>query len=108
MRDLLRGYAAPQGHFDEVRDRRGELRPYWEAFAAASETIGPDELAAAQRRVARQLHDNGVTYNVQAMESPRAWALDVLPHIVPATEWQPLSAGLRQRARLLEALTADL
>ena len=32
----------------------------------------------------------------------------MLPHIVPAAEWEQLAAGLRQRARLLEAIAADI
>src|SRR6185503_16166164 len=37
----------------------------------------------------------------------RPWALDVLPLVLPAAEWEPLAAGLRQRARLLDAMAAD-
>ncbi len=74
-------------------------------------TSRPGSLDRAQARVARQLHENGVTYNVQAPapgSAARAWALDVLPHIVPAAEWDRLAAGLQQRARLLEAIAADI
>ncbi len=109
MRELLRGYTAPDGRFDEVKDADGNVRPHWDDFATAVGALGPDALASAEQRVARQLHDNGVTYNVQSAGSPaRAWALDVLPHIVPATEWERLAAGLRQRARLLETIARDL
>lgn len=109
MRELLHWYAAPRDRYDEVHAPSGELRPHWSAFAEGAGGIGRKELAVAERRVARQLHDNGVTYNVQAAGSPaRAWTLDVLPHIVPADEWPALAAGLRQRGRLLEAITADL
>ena len=50
----------------------------------------------AQARVARQIHENGVTYNVYAAaDGPaRPWALDVLPLLVPAAEWD----GARARA----------
>jgi uncharacterized circularly permuted ATP-grasp superfamily protein/uncharacterized alpha-E superfamily protein len=108
MHDLLETYVAPAGRFDEVHDREGSLRPHWAAFAQATTAVGPPELAAAQRRIAHQLRDAGVTYNVHADERARAWTLDVLPHIVPAAEWEPLSKGLRQRARLLEAVAADI
>ncbi len=108
MLDVLRQYAAPAGHYDEVREASGAVRPQWQAFADATAGIGPTELTGAQRSVARQLHDNGVTYNVQAAGSaPRAWTLDVLPHIMPAAEWQQIADGLRQRARVLEAVAAD-
>jgi uncharacterized circularly permuted ATP-grasp superfamily protein/uncharacterized alpha-E superfamily protein len=109
MRDLLQRAAAPPGHFDEIHDGSGALRPHWAEFAAAAAAIGPAELDAAQRRVAQQLHDNGVTYNLQtAGTPPRAWTLDALPHIVPTDEWERLSAALRQRARLLESIAKDV
>jgi uncharacterized circularly permuted ATP-grasp superfamily protein/uncharacterized alpha-E superfamily protein len=108
MHDVLRQYVAPAGHFDEVHDAAGALRPQWTAFADALASVGAPELAMAQRRVARQLHDNGVTYNLAAGSVARAWTLDVLPHIVPAAEWHWLTAGLRQRARLLHAIATDI
>jgi uncharacterized circularly permuted ATP-grasp superfamily protein/uncharacterized alpha-E superfamily protein len=109
MRELLQRAAAPAGHFDEIHDGFGQLRPHWAAFAEAADAIGPAELDAAQRRVAQQLHDNGVTYNLQTAGSPqRAWTLDALPHIVPTAEWEHLASGLRQRARLLESVARDL
>ncbi len=56
------------------------------------------------------MHENGVTYNVYAAaDGPnRPWTLDVLPFVVQAGEWALLESGLRQRARLLNALAADL
>ena len=58
----------------------------------------------------RQIHENGVTYNTYATQDgpARPWALDVLPYLVPAAEWDRLAPGLRQRARLLNAVAADL
>jgi uncharacterized circularly permuted ATP-grasp superfamily protein/uncharacterized alpha-E superfamily protein len=109
MRELLQRYSAAAGQFDEVHNETGALRLEWQAFADRAGSLGPDGLRAAQRRVAKQLHENGVTYNVQSTGSPaRAWSLDVLPHIVGADEWDVLSGALRQRARLLETIARDL
>ena len=107
--DLLRHYRAPSGHYDELQQAPGILRPHWAAFAERAGDISPADLTHAQKRIARQLHENGVTYNVHASgAAPRAWALDALPHIVPMNEWDELERGLRQRARLLEAVAADV
>src|SRR5688572_30768229 len=111
MKQLLKDYAVPAGHYDELLDERGALRSHWRTFAEHAGALGPESLNRVQARVARQLHDDGVSYNVHAPgpSSPaRGWALDVLPHIMPASEWEPLAAGLQQRARLLEAIAADL
>jgi uncharacterized circularly permuted ATP-grasp superfamily protein/uncharacterized alpha-E superfamily protein len=106
---LAADYGAPPGHFDEVRSSAGPLREPWAAFADATEWHA-DVLAQAQKRVARQIDENGVTYNDYATADgvQRPWSLDVLPLIVTAAEWERLGRGLRQRARLLNALAADV
>jgi uncharacterized circularly permuted ATP-grasp superfamily protein/uncharacterized alpha-E superfamily protein len=109
LADLLAGYEVPPGHFDELRTNNGALRPDWQAFAKHT-AWNADALASAEARVAQQIHENGVTYNVYADPggASRPWGLDVLPLLVPAAEWETLAQGLRQRARLLNALMADL
>ena len=110
LSQLLPAYSVPDGHFDELRTGTRALRPYWERFSASSGELTADYLAQAQKRVARQIDENGVTYNVYAMaDGPsRPWSLDVLPLLIPGTEWEQLERGLRQRARLLNAVAADL
>jgi uncharacterized circularly permuted ATP-grasp superfamily protein/uncharacterized alpha-E superfamily protein len=102
-------YVVPDGHFDEVRTDDGALRQPWAEFAAAAE-LGTESLSQAEKRVARQIAENGVTYNVYATADglERPWSLDVLPLIVEAREWEQLERGLRQRARLLNAVATDL
>jgi uncharacterized circularly permuted ATP-grasp superfamily protein/uncharacterized alpha-E superfamily protein len=108
---LLPGYVVPEGHFDELLSASGRPRAHWDAFVEHAGDLSAAQLSRAQARVARQIHENGVTYNVYAAadDAPaRPWALDVLPHLVPAAEWDRLARGLRQRARLLDALAADI
>jgi uncharacterized circularly permuted ATP-grasp superfamily protein/uncharacterized alpha-E superfamily protein len=102
-------YVVPNGHFDEVRTGDGALRQPWAVFADAA-VLGAEYLSQAQKRVARQIDENGVTYNVYATADglQRPWSLDVLPLIIEAQEWEQLGHGLRQRARLLNAVAADL
>jgi uncharacterized circularly permuted ATP-grasp superfamily protein/uncharacterized alpha-E superfamily protein len=101
------------GHFDELRDAGAAdsgLRAPWRAFFS---TIGETGLADLDRRAAtvgRQIADDGVTYNVYSEEGgpQRAWPLEVLPFLVSADEWAAIEAGLAQRARLLQAILADV
>jgi len=107
---LLPAYSVPDGHFDELLTAARTLRPSWGEFANATGDLNADYFAQAQKRVARQIGENGVTYNVYATaDGPgRPWTLDVLPLLVPTVEWDQLARGLRQRARLLNAVAADL
>jgi uncharacterized circularly permuted ATP-grasp superfamily protein/uncharacterized alpha-E superfamily protein len=106
---LLPDYTPPPGHFDELLEGDRTLRAHWRGFTEQPAGVGADDLARKQARLAQQIHDNGITYNVYAAaDGPRRpWALDVVPLVLPAAEWEPLTVGLRQRARLLDALAAD-
>ena len=104
------------GHRDELRgglaaaDRAAGLAPEWGEFF---DHLGAEGLADLNRReqsVARQLRDNGVTYNVYADQDSqqRPWSIDLFPLIIPAAQWTGIEAGVLQRARLLNTIMTDL
>jgi uncharacterized circularly permuted ATP-grasp superfamily protein/uncharacterized alpha-E superfamily protein len=107
---VLDGYAVPPGHFDELLDPDGGPRAWWRGFAKHAGELSPPVLTAAQARIARQIHESSITHTVYAAAEGRSrpWSLDILPFVVTAAEWAPLARGLRQQARLLNALAADL
>ena len=107
---LLESYRVPEGHYDEVRTPAGTLRPQWQSFVSHAGPLGAEELTRAQDQIARYINENGVTYHVYAGAGgpARAWVLDALPLILSPDEWAPLESGLRQRARLLERVAADV
>jgi uncharacterized circularly permuted ATP-grasp superfamily protein/uncharacterized alpha-E superfamily protein len=109
LQPLLHSYRVPGGHFDEFLDAGRALRPHWPAFVREAGDLSAEQLARTEASIARQIHENGVTYNVYAATdgSARPWALDAVPLIVPAAEWERLAAGLRQRAVLLNSMAAD-
>ena len=108
--DLFAGYDPPQGSYDETFAGAGEARPHWQRVVEELEDLGPRELAHCWQQARRMIHENGVTYNVygdpQGMERP--WELDPVPRVIGAGEWVHLEAALAQRARLLDALLADV
>jgi uncharacterized circularly permuted ATP-grasp superfamily protein/uncharacterized alpha-E superfamily protein len=108
--DLAAAAPAAAGHFDELRDATGQIRPPWQAFAARAGDLSALGLEHAARRIARQVDENGITYTVyDAGDSGRRpWALDALPLLIPAAEWEGLEPGLRQIGRVMNALAADL
>ena len=106
---LLGGYAADAQRYDELLDGNGALRPHWRALL---EKLGADsDLGRRGLDLTRRLvTENGITYNVYAdpKGADRPWALDPLPLVIPAEEWAVIERGVAQRARLLDALLADL
>src|SRR5262245_50468611 len=102
---LFANYAVPAGHVDEMAGSGGEPAAAWRQFTAHAGPLTATRLARAQAGIERQLRENGVTYNVYAESrgANRPWAVDALPLVIPADEWEPLARGLRQRARVMNA-----
>ncbi len=96
--------------YDELSDEQG-MRAHWRPLI---DRLRADESPDAVRRslelTRRLIVENGVTYNVYAdpQGADRPWALDPLPFVLPAAEWQVIEAGVAQRARLLDAVLADI
>ncbi len=84
-----------------------------DAWTGFFDTLSDDTTADMNQRsvnLARQVRDNGITYNVYADENgpQRPWSLDLFPLIVNATDWQHIEDGVLQRVRLLEHVMADV
>ena len=108
---LAMSVAADPGHLDALRGpMRDSLSPLWSDFFGH---VGVDGLAELNRRndnLQRQIRDNGVTYNVyaDAAGQQRPWALDLFPMLIGPQDWAQIETGILQRARLLNAVMADL
>ncbi|MEX0162672.1 circularly permuted type 2 ATP-grasp protein [Pseudomonas brassicacearum] len=110
MPDLLDRYPLTTGTYHELLDDNGAVRPHWRRLFDQLQRSTPAHLIQRQALLARQIQENGVTYNVYAdpKGADRPWELDLLPHVIDPQEWKHLSAGIAQRARLLNAVLADL
>ncbi|WP_024618450.1 circularly permuted type 2 ATP-grasp protein [Pseudomonas kilonensis] len=110
MPDLLDRYPLTTGTYHELLDDSGAVRPHWRRLFDQLQRSTPAHLIQRQALLARQIQENGVTYNVYAdpKGADRPWELDLLPHVIDPQEWKHLSAGIAQRARLLNAVLADL
>jgi uncharacterized circularly permuted ATP-grasp superfamily protein/uncharacterized alpha-E superfamily protein len=82
----------------------------WTQFFNFLGIKGFDDLDHRTANLRRQIRDNGVTYNVYAdSDGPqRPWSLDLFPLIVSPEDWAQIDAGIRQRARLLNHIMADV
>lgn len=107
---LLDGYAPIPGCYDELRDHDGTVRPHWQPFVAGLAAMSLDEIDRRWRMAERLLHENGLAYtgHSESDAADRPWALDFVPVVIDQTEWRALERGLIQRARLLNAILADL
>jgi uncharacterized circularly permuted ATP-grasp superfamily protein/uncharacterized alpha-E superfamily protein len=91
-------------------DGQGRIRPAWRGLLGAYSALGYAQLAERGKRLDRAFEEESVA-TVLAGEGRRArrpWRCDPVPLIIPASDFSTLEVGLAQRARLLDALLADL
>ena len=107
---ILAAYPRPVGRHDALIAADGSVRPQWRTLLSELGRTDGGEAARRRQAVRRMIRDNGVTYNVydDAGGAARPWDLDILPLVLDADEWQRIEAGVIQRARLADALLADI
>jgi uncharacterized circularly permuted ATP-grasp superfamily protein/uncharacterized alpha-E superfamily protein len=110
---LAQAAQATPGHFDELRaavTASGKLTEVWRQFFSILDKDTAADMDQRAANLARQVRDNGITYNVYADENgpQRPWSLDLFPLIVDPQSWQRIEAGVLQRMRLLERVMADV
>ena len=109
---------APAGHWDEMQGgvpaaagtpSFSPLSAAWSDFMQHLPDVSPAALNARKAQLERQVHDNGISYNVYAdADRPqRPWSLDLFPLMVDTLSWQQIATGVLQRMRLLEHIMAD-
>ena len=101
------GEAAYHEFYHDDFEPRAHYRPLWEHIRRTGQSL----LSEKRREAHWTLQTDGVTFTVYGDEDEgieRVWPLDLLPRIIPAAEWAPLEAGLKQRLRALNAFLADL
>jgi uncharacterized circularly permuted ATP-grasp superfamily protein/uncharacterized alpha-E superfamily protein len=98
------------GDFDEMVNGAGQIRPHWRPLIGVLRTVPGATLSDRVERIYRQFQDSALAYGPEsdrtATEARRPF--DILPLVLPNSEWQALTKGLAQRARLLDRLLGDL
>ncbi len=109
-------YSTPQSadtlqgkQIDEMLNRDKSVNPHWHTFMQALDTLGLTEMESRHQEIERLLRENGVTYVAHGeQQGHRPWELDPIPLIISNTDWDIISAGLTQRAELLNLILTDL
>ena len=94
---------------DEMLDSSGQVNPHWQPFIQALSRLGLEEMTSRHKEAVRMLRENGVTYVVHGeKQQHRPWELDPIPFIISNADWEFISSGLIQRAKLLNLVLKDL
>jgi uncharacterized circularly permuted ATP-grasp superfamily protein/uncharacterized alpha-E superfamily protein len=103
-------YLSDASRYDELLDGSGGVRAHWRPLIDRLAADGAEGVRRGVELARRLIIENGVTYNVyaDAQGRDRPWVLDPLPILLPDAEWRDIERGVLQRARMFEALLADL
>ncbi len=110
LTQLLSGYAALEGRFDELLAGPNQPRPQWSAFLNALAAREGSNVSDSLSLMEREIRDSGITYNVYAdpKGADRPWEVDPLPLLLSPQEWTEIEEGISQRADLLNRVLADV
>jgi uncharacterized circularly permuted ATP-grasp superfamily protein/uncharacterized alpha-E superfamily protein len=108
MAQWTRDYARLPGIPDEYIGQDGAPRAAWTRFFDAFAAMAPADIEKRFASADRHLREAGVTYRAPGETADRLWPLSHLPLIIDETDWRQLSAGIAQRAQLLEMVLGDL
>jgi uncharacterized circularly permuted ATP-grasp superfamily protein len=96
--------------YDEMFDGTGQPRAGCALLARTLAAIPDDEVLRRQHAAERALLHMGSTFNVYGHEAgvEKILPFDMIPRIIPASEWRVLERGLAQRARALNLFIDDV
>src|SRR6202008_3532135 len=80
----------------------------WTGFFASFPALPPADIERRFGAADRHLREAGVTYRAPNDNAEQLWPLSHLPLLIDEAEWQQLSAGIAQRAQLLELVLRDI
>ncbi|NDH60102.1 MAG: hypothetical protein EBY18_00295 [Alphaproteobacteria bacterium] len=106
--ESLRGLlSSPASAYDELVTGQKSIRYHWQGILSVIRAL-PGGLGERVESAQRQLEESGATVNLLDDRAAPRWTFDPLPFVVAPDEWAALETGLIQRARLLDAILADV
>jgi len=110
INSFLSSHQPPNTVYNEVLDSNGKVREHWSRLDGGLAKLGYTGLEHRCQQIRRMIHQNGIAYTAYGDPSVREehLQLDPIPQLIAETEWNSISAGLKQRASLLNLALADL
>jgi len=98
------------GFYDEMFEVGGAPRPGAALLAQKLEALSDEELRRRKEAAELALLNMGITFNAYGQEggTERIFPFDIIPRIVPASEWERIERGLAQRITALNLFIDDV
>ncbi|MDG5488167.1 circularly permuted type 2 ATP-grasp protein [Sphingomonas sp. BGYR3] len=104
----IRDYCGDGNAGDMLCAADGAERDAWLAMLDELAGASGGRLDEVRERAQRQADDIGTGYRIPGESEERPWPLSPVPLMIGSAEWAEISAGVTQRATLMEALIADI
>ena len=100
----------PGDFFDEMFSKEGEVRPHYAALFERFQRLEQDEFDQRRAAVDAAFLRQGITFTVYSDEqgTERIFPFDLMPRIIPSSEWTKIEAGLIQRMKALNLFLKDI
>ncbi|WP_207506502.1 circularly permuted type 2 ATP-grasp protein [Telluribacter humicola] len=99
-----------ESFYDEMFAPEGSIRPGYEYLKNKFELLTSEDLINRRLTAERAMLSLGITFNVysEGQGTERIMPLDIIPRIVPNSEWEHLERGLKQRIKALNMFIHDI
>jgi len=106
---MLQNYK-PSASFDEMLDEHGETRAHYRKYRNLLQEVTAEEFEHRRQSVDLAFLRQGITFNVYGDEqgAEKIFPFDLVPRIIPASEWEFLERGLAQRITALNLFLHDI
>lgn len=96
--------------FDEMFEADGTPRPHYQAFLKRFEELTEDSFNQKREAIDLSFLQQGITFTVYGDEqsTERIFPFDLIPRIIPKSEWDVLQKGLTQRLEALNLFLNDV
>lgn len=96
--------------FDEMFDATGTPRPHYKNFLQRFGQLNEEAFQQKREAIDLAFLQQGITFTVygDAESTERIFPFDLIPRIIPKSEWDHLSAGLEQRLVALNLFLKDV
>lgn len=98
------------GFFDEMFDADGVVRPHYNAIFERLKGLNGENYEQKRQAVDLSFLRQGITFTVYGEEegTEKIFPFDLMPRIIPRSEWEFLERGLIQRIQVLNMFLKDI
>jgi uncharacterized circularly permuted ATP-grasp superfamily protein len=100
----------PGKFFDEIISSPGYGRKPARGLVSYLQSLKPGELNSRKSAAELAIKAMGISFTVysEAGNIDREWPFDIIPRIIPQSQWTPTSKGLEQRLRAINCFINDV